>query len=310
MTALRFRAPANVLLRRAQLTLMLVTLVPTVLLTAVGIVLLAAGAGGVLPVVSGVLVLAFATTAISGYILGSIFVSRGASMARVQNDFLSLASHELRTPLTSIALFIESLRDERLTDEAEKRRCLDLLDQEVKRLSLLVERLMELSRLEAMLAPFDREEVEIQDVVDDALAQLSAAAVPEQVDVDVQVEDGLRVVGDQLSLTHAVGNLLVNAWKYTSSENRKIALSARSDDKLVVIEVDDNGPGVPRAEQKRVFNKFERGKKAIDSGEAGTGLGLALVRAAIKAHKGQVELDSSPGRGSTFRIKLKRRQPA
>ena len=136
---MRFRTPANVLLRRAQLILMLVTLVPTVLLSGVGIVLLALGSGGVLYIVSGVLILSFATTAISGYILSTIFLSRGASMARVQSDFLSLASHELRTPLTSIRLFIESLRDDRLTDEEDKERCLHLLDQEVQRLGDLVE---------------------------------------------------------------------------------------------------------------------------------------------------------------------------
>ena len=101
----RFRAPAIVHLQRAQMTLMLATLVPTVLMLALGIVMLAVGSGSV-NLVSGLLLLAFCTTSLTGYILGSIFVSRGASLAKVQNDFLSSVSHELRTPLTSIRLFI------------------------------------------------------------------------------------------------------------------------------------------------------------------------------------------------------------
>jgi two-component system phosphate regulon sensor histidine kinase PhoR len=307
----RFRTPANVLLRRAQLILMLVTLVPTVLLSAVGIVLLALGAGkGVLYLVSGVLILTFATTAISGYILSTIFVSRGASMARVQSDFLSLASHELRTPLTSIQLFIESLRDDRLTDEDDKKRCLALLDQEVKRLGVLVERLMELSRMEAGRAVFEPEDISVRDLTTEALEQLAATAIPEVVDVETEIEDDLVVTGDRPALARALANLLINSWKYTEAEGRKIELSAYGLDKWVFIEVTDNGPGIPRAEQKRMFEKFERGQEAIDGGTTGTGLGLALVKATVKAHRGKLELDSAAGRGSTFRMKLRRRKPS
>src|SRR5690606_32074127 len=132
----------------AQLILMLATLVPTLFMAALGIVLLAVGSGSV-GFIIGILVLTFCTTSLTGYILGSIFVRRGASMARVQNDFLSGVSHELRTPLTSIRMFIETLRDERLTDPEDKQKCLTLLNQEVGRLEILVERLIELSRIES-----------------------------------------------------------------------------------------------------------------------------------------------------------------
>ncbi|MEM9493409.1 MAG: histidine kinase dimerization/phospho-acceptor domain-containing protein, partial [Myxococcota bacterium] len=144
---MRFHAPAIVQLRRAQLILMLAALVPTVLITALGIVLLAVGTSSV-GITIGLLVVAFCTTSLTGYVLGSIFVSRGASIARVQNDFLSAVSHELRTPLTSIRLFMETLRDGRATDPADQRQCLLLLEQEVGRLEGLVERLIELSRME------------------------------------------------------------------------------------------------------------------------------------------------------------------
>src|SRR5882762_2724587 len=100
----------NLQLHRAQVVLMLAVLLPTLMMTVVGIVLLVTSSGSVPAVVSGVLVLTFCTSGITGYILGSIFVAKGATLARIQNDFVSSVSHELRTPLTSIHLLIESLR--------------------------------------------------------------------------------------------------------------------------------------------------------------------------------------------------------
>ena len=119
MAFVRF-PPANLQLRRAQLVLALAALVPTILMTALGIVLLIIGEGSATTLVAGVLVLTFCTSIITGYILGSIFVNKGATLARVQNDFVSAVSHELRTPVTSIRLLLESLKDNRLADDDRK----------------------------------------------------------------------------------------------------------------------------------------------------------------------------------------------
>src|SRR5687768_15821155 len=99
------RAPANVFLRRAQLIFMLATLVPTILMTAIGIVLLTEGGSKYTAVIAGILVVSFCLSSVTGYILGSIFVARGAKLAHLQNDFLSAVSHEVRTPLTSMRMF-------------------------------------------------------------------------------------------------------------------------------------------------------------------------------------------------------------
>jgi two-component system phosphate regulon sensor histidine kinase PhoR len=307
----RFIAPAAIQLRRAQLVLMLAALVPTALMIAVGILVLALGQGTV-AVLTGVLVLAFCTTALTGYILGSIFVSRGAEVARFQHDFLSSVSHELRTPLTSISMFIETLRSERLTDPAETRQCLDLLDQEVRRLNGLVARLIQLSRLEARHHRFQREPIEIEDVTADALAAYDAATLADRVPVAVsQPGDGsLRVLGDRDALAQAVTNLLLNAWKYTRGPDRKIALRVAGDRTHVEIAVIDNGPGIPKDEQRGIFDHFQRGASAIDGGAAGSGLGLAIVRAIARGHRGKVELHSSSGAGSEFRLRLPRSREA
>src|ERR1041385_4848240 len=133
---------ANLQLRRAQVVLMLAALPPTIMMTSVGIVLVATSAGSLPAIVSGVLVLTFCTSGITGYILGSIFVAKGAALVRVQNEFVSSVSHELRTPLTSIHLLIESLRDGRL-DAADRSQVLSLLARETGRLEVLVGRVLE-----------------------------------------------------------------------------------------------------------------------------------------------------------------------
>ncbi len=303
--------PAAVQLRRAQLTLVLATLLPTVLMIALGIVLLATGTGTA-AIVIGILVLAFCTASLTGYILGSIFVRRGQQVVHFQHDFLSLVSHELRTPLTSILMFIETLRDERLTDPVEKRQCLDLLDQEMRRLDLLLERLLQLSRLQTRRQRFDRSPVQVAEVLRDALAAFGAATLNDKVELVVNVEEvkGLEVRGDREALGQAVSNLLINAWKYTPVDTRRIELRALASDGHVEIMVTDNGPGISNEERKRIFEQFERGQAGESSGRQGSGLGLAIVRAVVRAHRGRIDLRSRPGAGSEFRIRLPRHRAA
>jgi signal transduction histidine kinase len=201
------------------------------------------------------------------------------------------------------------LRDERLTDPVDKRQCLDLLNQEVGRLEGLVERLLQLSRIETGKHDFDRDPVPIDDIVSDALTAFDVATLTSTADLKftVDVEPGLVVTGDRAALAQTMINLLTNAWKYTPDDDKRIQLSARaSSDRWVEIKVSDNGPGIPKGEQKQIFDEFERGKAAIDSRKSGVGLGLATVRAIVRAHKGRVEVSSRLGQGSEFRIILRR----
>lgn len=303
--AVRFRAPANVLLQRAQLTLILAVLVPTVLMTALGIIQLVVGTGSV-SLVIGILFVTFCTTSLTGYILGSILVSRGASLARVQQDFVSSVSHELRTPLTSIRMFIETLRDERLTDPEEKQKCLDLLYREVERLEGLVARVIDLSRLETGRRAFEQAPVRGEDLAQDAVMAFRAATLSAPVEVEVSVQPGLVVLGDRSTLALAVTNLLVNAWKYTPAKGKRIALFVRGTERDVDVSVEDNGCGIPLEEQRLIFEQFERGQAAVDMRAPGSGLGLAIVRAILNAHGAKIDLESEVGKGSRFRIRLKR----
>ncbi len=307
---LRFRSPANVLLRRAQIVLILVALLPTILTTPIGIVLLVVGSSRAIAVVGGLLLLAFCTSSLTGYILGSIFVSRGASLARVQHDFLSSVSHELMTPITSVRMFIETLRDGRVTDPEEQRKCLLIIDREMKRLEGLVTKLIELSRLESGRQPFERVPVRMREIVDEAMIAFDAARMSNPVDLELCVEPEVAVLGDRALLGQALANLMINAWKYgggtdgTQKEKYIRVAASASGRTEVEIQVKDNGPGIPEAERRRIFEEFERGQAATQTRARGAGLGLAIVRAIVRVHRGRVEVESVVGHGSCFRIFL------
>src|SRR5690242_16001120 len=187
--------PANLQLRRAQLVLMLATLLPTVAMTGVGIVLLVLGDNRVTTLISGVLVLTFCTSGITGYILGSIFVGKGASLVRVQNDFVSSVSHELRTPITSIRLLIDSLRDGRLGDD-DRAQVLSLLGRETERLEVLVGRVLELSRLQSSYL-YRRETIDVTALVDESIAAFDALTLSNPTPIARAVPPGLVVTGDR-----------------------------------------------------------------------------------------------------------------
>jgi len=281
---------------------MLAVLLPTIMMTAVGIVLIATSSGSLPAVVSGVLVLTFCTSGITGYILGSIFVSKGATLARIQNDFVSSVSHELRTPLTSIRLLIESLRDGRLSD-SERVEVLSLLARETGRLEVLVSKVLELSRLEASYV-YTREPLDVAALVDEAIAAFDAITLTNPTAVARQLQPDLTVTGDRPTLVRVLVNLLTNAWKYTG-EDKQIVIAAAEAGRWTELSVHDNGPGIDPAEQRAIFEQFQRGRAAEASGTPGVGLGLSFVRAIVRGHGGKLDFESHTGHTS-FRIRLKR----
>jgi two-component system phosphate regulon sensor histidine kinase PhoR len=301
------RSPTTIVLNRARLIFMLTALIPTVLMAVIGIVLVATGSKSV-SIVGGILVLAFCGTALAGYTLGTIFVTRGASLAMVQNEFLSSISHELRTPLTSIRMFIDTLREGRVHDATERQRCLTVIHQELTRLDGLVGKLITLSKIESQRAAFDRRTIAVSDIIDEALVSFDAITVGTEVDLRVKLEPGLMVQGDQSALAQAVANLLGNAWKYTPPEGKRIEVAASADATHVSIVVTDNGIGIPSPEHAIIFEKFQRGSAALNGQSGGTGLGLAIVRAIVKAHRGKVDVRSEVNHGAQFRIVLPRRR--
>jgi two-component system phosphate regulon sensor histidine kinase PhoR len=293
-------------LRRAQVVLMLAVLLPTIMMIAVGVVLLATSSGSMPAVISGILVLTFCTSGITGYILGSIFVAKGQALVRIQNDFVSSVSHELRTPVTSIHLLIESLRDGRLED-ADRAQVLTLLARETERLEVLVGRVLELSRLQSSYA-YARDPLEVAALVDEAIAAFDAITLTRPTPIACRLAPDLRVIGDRPTLVRALVNLLTNAWRYTGDDKR-IEVTAAENRRWIEITVRDNGAGIDPAEQRAIFEQFQRGRAAEASGAPGVGLGLSFVQAIVRGHRGKLTFESRPGE-TAFRLRLRRwREP-
>jgi two-component system phosphate regulon sensor histidine kinase PhoR len=282
---------------------MLVALVPTVLLSVVGIAMLVRGGGSTHSIVGGVLVLTFCTSGITGYILGSIFLGRGASLVRVQNDFVSAVSHELRTPVTSIRLLLESLRDGRLAD-ADRQEVLTLLARETARLEQLVTRVLELSKLESSHV-YGRDRVDVRELVDEAIAAFDASTLENPTPIVMNLDPGLAIIGDRPTLVRAILNLLTNAWKYTGPDKQITIEATAPTSRYVELRVRDNGPGIDRDEQRSIYDQFKRGRAADNTGATGVGLGLAFVRTIVRGQRGKLDFESRPGE-TTFRMRLRR----
>src|SRR4051812_30494401 len=280
---------------------MLVALVPTVMITAIGILMLVIGHEST-RIIFGVLILTLCTSGITGYILGSIFLGKGASLVRVQNDFVSAVSHELRTPVTSIRLLLESLQTGKL-EKDDKAKVLELLARETTRLEVLVTRVLELSKLEYSHV-FPRDRVDVGELVDEAIASFDAVTLTNPTRIEKRLTPGLALVGDRATLVRALLNLLTNAWKYTG-EQKVIAIESHLAGRWIEIVVRDNGPGIAPVEQAEIYEQFKRGRAAHDTGAPGMGLGLAFVRAIVRGQRGKLDLVSRPG-DTAFRLRLPR----
>ncbi len=261
--------------------------------------------------VFGVLILSLCVTMIAGIIATFTYLRRGATLSRLQTEFVNKVSHDLRTPLTSIRMFVETLQLGRIGDATRIQQCLDVLAQETARLSAMIDRLLGWARMEAGKRSYQTERERVGDLVDTALASFEAQRLqgpPVEVVRDVS-PDLPDVAIDLPAMSEALLNLLHNAYKFTGPQKR-IEVRARSEGQTIAIAVQDNGPGIPLPEQQRIFEKFYRSEALANPAIEGSGLGLAIVQHIASAHGGAVTVESEPGQGATFTLYLPALPPA
>ncbi len=231
------------------------------------------------------------------------FAARVASEERMR-QFLADASHELRTPLTSIRGYAELARMQRRSGQMTDDGNLERIEFEGTRMSRLVEDLLTLARSDQATSageppPFD--EVDVAEVVVDAVEGVRAAYPERRISVDLS--EGLVVRGDSDQLQRVVRNLVTNAAVHTRPDG-PVDVRLRRDGDYALIQVVDAGPGLPPEQAVHVFERFWRADKARSRASGGSGLGMAIVAAAVQAHGGTVRFDSTVERGSTVSVWL------
>jgi two-component system, OmpR family, phosphate regulon sensor histidine kinase PhoR len=250
---------------------------------------------------------ALAAPAGNGYTLVVIEdLTERRKLERLRVDFIANASHELRTPLASVLGFIETLRGPGRDDPAAPRRFLPIMEEQARRMARLVDDLLSLSRIElqAHVPPTDR--VSLQDAARQIIDGLRPRAAESGVvlTLDAPAEE-VVVTGDRDELLRALENLIENAIRYGASGGRvEVTVGARGAEAYASVR--DHGPGIPAEHLPRLTERFYRADAAASRQTGGTGLGLAIVKHIMLRHRGRLEIESDPGRGSNFTLRFGR----
>lgn len=227
-------------------------------------------------------------------------------MDAVRRDFVANVSHELKTPIGAIGILAETIEaaaeaPEQVTHFARR------LQRESARLAELVSQIIELSRLQSSDPMLNREVVDVEEIVDEAVGRTREAAEARSINLVRAAVPRARVLGDRWQLIDALVNLVQNAINYSDDNARVVVAAVRvpdEDGEHVEITVTDNGIGISQEDQERIFERFYRVDYGRSRESGGTGLGLSIVRHIALAHKGSVKVWSRPRRGSTFTLRL------
>ena len=221
---------------------------------------------------------------------------------QVRRDFVANVSHELRTPLAALKSVIETLQAGAIEDPAATEEFLARGDEEIDRLVLMVEELLELSRIESGEIPLALQEVPAGHILAAAVDRMKPKAERHGLSLTLDAPGSLPNINvDRNLLERAIVNLIDNAVKFTPTGG-DIHVSARASDGLLTVDVLDTGEGIDQGDLPRVFERFYKADRARRGG--GTGLGLAIVKHSIEAHGGSVSAKSEPGRGSRFSFSI------
>jgi signal transduction histidine kinase len=241
---------------------------------------------------------------IGGLVLTYRSVNKQVALARLKSDFVSNVSHELRTPLALIRLYAETLELGRITTNEKKHEYYSIIRKESERLTALINNILDFSRIEAGRKEYDFKETDIAELVRNTLDSYRFQIEQQGFALEEQIEPNIpKVRVDREAIARALVNLVNNALKYSDHE-KFLGVKLYREQSVLKLEVIDRGIGIERHEQSRIFEKFYRTCDPLVHNTKGSGLGLSLVRHITEAHGGDVEVESTPGRGSKFTLKL------
>jgi two-component system, OmpR family, phosphate regulon sensor histidine kinase PhoR len=240
----------------------------------------------------------------SGVVLVFHNVTELRRLENIRRDFVSNVSHELKTPLTAIQAYTETLLDGALDEPEHRLQFVERIGEQANRLHALIQDLLQLARIESGKDMFEVRAVPVAPVIDQCVDEQSAVAQSKSQQLLSQPpDDDLSVLADEEGLHAILSNLIDNAVKYTQ-EGGTIAVRWHGENGSAVIEVEDNGPGIPEEHQPRIFERFYRVDRARSRDVGGTGLGLSIVKHLVQEFDGAIDIRSSLGHGTTFALRL------
>jgi signal transduction histidine kinase len=225
---------------------------------------------------------------------------------RVKRDFLSYVTHELRTPLTAMKMSIDTLLASQRPDQADgaRDRLLRNVARNTDHLNRLIDDLLNMTRLESGMMRLHREWVEPREVILESAESVMSLVEAKHQHLRAELPPQLSPLrADKTRLMQIIVNLLVNA-SLNTRRRGIITVTAQEQENSLVVSISDSGPGIPKEEQERIFERFYRSSRARRANRAGLGLGLPIARALVQLHGGSIWVDSKPGKGSTFSISL------
>jgi two-component system, OmpR family, phosphate regulon sensor histidine kinase PhoR len=225
-------------------------------------------------------------------------------LAELKNDFISNITHELKTPIATVGVAIEALKNFNAMQSPERtKEYLDISSNELQRLNLLVDKVLKLSMFEKKEIELNPETLNLKDLADEVIASMRLQSDKKNAKVTLNHSGNLLLRGDRLHLLSVIFNLVDNAIKY-SNENPVIKIDLEEKENDLVLKVTDNGTGIPPEYSKKIFEKFFRMPSGNTHNTKGYGLGLSYVSHVVNRHNGKIEVESEPGKGSTFIITL------
>jgi signal transduction histidine kinase len=260
------------------------------------------------PWVPGTVAVVLATTAAAAW--KHLLVRR--RLVRVEDEktryqqAMQFVTHEMRTPLTAIQGSSELISRYGSMPEAKRTQMAQIINSESKRLARMIETFLTVERMSAGQMELKQERFPLVDLVENCAMRARALANNKNIEIDVTTVPRDDLVGDRELMEYAVYNLLTNAVKYSPPQTRVTVYGEDEKSGRVRLSVHDQGIGMDKKEVGRIFEKFYRTKKAEQSGEMGTGIGLSIVKQIINEHGGSIHVESEPGKGSKFTLILKR----
>jgi two-component system phosphate regulon sensor histidine kinase PhoR len=249
----------------------------------------------------------FTIIIIAAFFLTVRTMLRQKKLGEIKNDFINNMTHEFKTPLATISLAVDAMKNEKVLSDREKIRYFSsIIKEENQRMNRQVETILKASQLEKQEAELNLKPMHVHEVIKDVVDNFALQLGEKQGQAELLLEASQDLINaDEVHFSNLVNNLVDNAVKYAKENTPlRIKITTHSNEKNIIIKVEDNGIGMSKETVKRVFERFYRAHTGNIHNVKGFGLGLSYVKTMVQAHEGQISVESTLGKGSTFTLQL------